>query len=90
MIEANLLRGLTFVIKEEDTMTFDEPKSVNYDTVVIGGLGSAASACGLMGKKVLVIEKNAAVGGRFYSFEREGFPSDSGRGSARRGKRLGE
>jgi heterodisulfide reductase subunit A-like polyferredoxin len=77
-----LLRGLTFVIKEENRMTFNEFKSMNYDAIVIGGglggLAFAASACGLMGKKVLVIEKNAAVGGRLYSFEREGFTLDVG------------
>ena len=63
-------------------MTFNEFKSMNYDAIVIGGgmggLAFAASACGLMGKKVLVIEKNAAVGGRLYSFEREGFTLDVG------------
>ncbi len=56
--------------------------SANYDAVVIGGgmggLAFAALACGRMGKKVLIVEKNTAVGGRMFSFEREGFTLDIG------------
>ena len=56
--------------------------STKYDAIVIGGgiggLAFAALACGLIGKKILIVEKNAAVGGRLYSFEREGFTLDIG------------
>jgi phytoene dehydrogenase-like protein len=54
----------------------------DYDAIVIGGgiggLAFAAMACGQMGKKVLIVEKNSAVGGRLFSFEREGFTLDIG------------
>lgn len=63
-------------------MTFAAPDSKHRDAIVIGGgvggLAFAAIACSLLGKRVLVLEKNAAVGGRLYSFEREGFTLDIG------------
>lgn len=63
-------------------MTLAEQTELNHDAIVIGGgiggLAFAALACGLIGKKVLIVEKNAAVGGRLYSFEREGFTLDIG------------
>lgn len=63
-------------------MTLVERKNSDSDAIVIGGgiggLSFAAMACGLLGKKVLILEKNASVGGRLYSFEREGFTLDIG------------
>jgi len=55
---------------------------MNYDVIVvgggIGGLAFGALACARLGKKVLILEKNNAVGGRLYSFQREGFTLDIG------------
>jgi phytoene dehydrogenase-like protein len=63
-------------------MTLTEHNLTNHDAIVIGGgiggLAFAAAACGLIGKRVLIVEKNASVGGRLYSFEREGFTLDIG------------
>ena len=54
----------------------------NYDAIVIGGgiggLSFAAVAAGLMGKKILIIEKNTRVGGRLTSFHKDGFTLDIG------------
>lgn len=55
---------------------------MNYDVIVIGGgiggLSFGAIASSRLRKKVLILEKNSAVGGRLYSFEREGFTLDIG------------
>jgi phytoene dehydrogenase-like protein len=55
---------------------------MNYDAIVIGsgigGLAFGAVASSRLGKKVLILEKNTAVGGRLYSFERDGFTLDIG------------
>ncbi len=55
---------------------------MNYDVIVIGsgigGLAFGAVASSRLGKKVLILEKNTSVGGRLYSFEREGFTLDIG------------
>ncbi|MEN6437117.1 MAG: NAD(P)/FAD-dependent oxidoreductase [Syntrophobacter sp.] len=55
---------------------------MRYDVIVIGsgigGLSFAASASASLGKKVLMLEKNVSVGGRLYSFERDGFTLDIG------------
>jgi len=56
--------------------------NTNYDVIVIGsgigGLSFAAVAGARLGKKVLVLEKNATVGGRLHSFQRDGFTLDIG------------
>jgi phytoene dehydrogenase-like protein len=53
-----------------------------YDVIVIGsgigGLAFAAVASSRLGKKILILEKNATVGGRLHSFQREGFTLDIG------------
>lgn len=53
-----------------------------YDVIVIGsgigGLAFAAEASSRLGKKVLILERNATVGGRLHSFERDGFTLDIG------------
>ncbi len=56
--------------------------NISFDVIIIGGgiggLAFGALACARAGKKVLLIEKNNAVGGRLYSFHREGFTLDMG------------
>ncbi len=63
-------------------MTVTGKTDMPYDAIVIGGgiggLALAAVAAGLIGKKILLLEKNAAVGGRLYSFSRDGFTLDIG------------
>ena len=63
-------------------MTTTEIKTMDYDAIVIGGgiggLSFAVMAGALAGKKILILEKNAAAGGRLYSFQREGFTLDIG------------
>lgn len=55
---------------------------MNYDVIVIGGgvggLAFSAVASSRLGKKVLLLEKNSAVGGRLSSFNRDGFTLDIG------------
>ncbi len=55
---------------------------MNYDVIVIGsgigGLSFAAVAGARLGKKVLILEKNATIGGRLHSFQRDGFTLDIG------------
>ena len=55
---------------------------MKYDVIVIGsgigGLAFGAVASSSLGKKVLILEKNSAVGGRLYSFQRDGFTLDIG------------
>ena len=55
---------------------------MEYDVIVIGsgigGLAFGAVASYRLGKKVLILEKNSAVGGRLYSFQRDGFTLDIG------------
>ena len=55
--------------------------SESYDVIIIGsGIGGAAAG-GLMahaGYKTLVLEKNAFIGGRCTSYEKEGFTVDVG------------
>jgi phytoene dehydrogenase-like protein len=54
----------------------------SYDVIVIGGgiggLAFGALACARLGKKILILEKNNAVGGRLHSFQRDGFTLDIG------------
>ena len=53
-----------------------------YDAIIIGGgiggLAFGAVTSGLLGKKILMVEKNAAVGGRLTSFRKDGFILDIG------------
>lgn len=54
----------------------------DYDVIIIGGgiggLAFGALATSRLGKKILILEKNNAVGGRLYSFKRDGFTLDIG------------
>lgn len=58
------------------------PKDAHHDAIVIGGgiggLAFSAVAGAVLGKKILMLEKNAAVGGRLYSFHKDGFTLDIG------------
>ena len=53
-----------------------------HDAIVIGGgiggLAFSAVAGAVLGKKILIIEKNDSVGGRLYSFHKDGFTLDIG------------
>jgi phytoene dehydrogenase-like protein len=55
---------------------------MHHDAIVIGGgiggLAFSAVAGAILGKKILMLEKNAAVGGRLYSFHKDGFTLDIG------------
>jgi len=70
------------VRRGEDIPSCVRGEKMNYDAIVIGGgiggLAFGALACSRLGKKVLILEKNNAVGGRLYSFQREGFTLDIG------------
>ena len=63
-------------------MNTKAPKDAHHDAIVIGGgiggLAFSAVAGAVLGKKILMLEKNAAVGGRLYSFHKDGFTLDIG------------
>ncbi|MCP4579471.1 MAG: NAD(P)/FAD-dependent oxidoreductase, partial [Deltaproteobacteria bacterium] len=63
-------------------MTSEAQKDRHHDAIVIGGgiggLAFSAVAGAVLGKKILMLEKNADVGGRLYSFHKDGFTLDIG------------
>ncbi len=63
-------------------MNSNAQKDMDHDAIVIGGgiggLAFSAVAGAVLGKKILMLEKNASVGGRLYSFHKDGFTLDIG------------